>query len=536
LKKFTIHGKKNAKVEVFAKRNMLQKEAHSKRQSLEQIKETERLEKMALYQERMATLATRQNNYVKMDSEVRGTEARLKDIQTQKWQSLLAIVGFMQMCSLLHEKYKSVKTDYVHHLRREESLAVMDPGSSERGLPAFLGEYLLCMRFAEVARTQMKTEWRLPPKMRSIWHAAVRSETEDQLKAVKDIKYKRPKMNERSRSKERVRSKDEKKNMDAVRHLYVEFPSRPEMLAHQRNALFLQAILVSRFRLKRKRKASRNIVSCLAKWKKGGSFLVCMMNWIKHVKRIQRFWRWARQRWSDIRTTLDTEWMRLERNIFAMNAHPSPVLKDPQHRMTVVEAQSQNSKHNSSPRDKQPAASQAKPSHVDGEQGDQANDPIHKPCNRRGTRRQSYVNQDAARQAAAADERRRRFLTKELRDRRKQYLRAYAIWQMESYTYNKDVLEWREHRKVCAADGVRPFMDMPSMPPCPSCLPSEEELQEMVQRASGNKQPEVVVKKTRKQTSQLSESWYCEMDNDCTNQFSAEMANVLEPSLIHPPV
>jgi len=402
-----------------------------------------------------------------------------------------------------------------------------------------------------------------------------------------------------SQNKEHARSNDEKKSTQAVKHFYVEFPSLSEMLAHQRNALFLQSILVGKFKRVKRRKAAQNIVTCLSSWKKRAYFLVCTMNYIKKVKRIQRFWRWARRHWSEVRAEIEAEWAQLERNISAMNAQALPAVKENyrigtmssdmhhqnnsrqmhdlhhhhhskhsmndmyhphssrqsmtdthhshnsrlpvndmhhQHhsRLTVHGMHHQNNRLSASGQsmnlgDKQLVASQAKPPHAETEHlspGRGAHDSRH-------LQRHDSRNADRNyRRLSVSVNKRRIFLTQELRDRRRRYLERYAIWQLENYTYRRDVQEWREHRKACKASGIRPTMDVPSMP-APSCLPSEEEIYEMVQRAIGNKPPEVV-KVLKRQASQFSESWYNCDDSDVSNRLSAEVASVLAPSSIHP--
>jgi len=85
------------------------------------------------------------------------------------------------------------------------------------------------------------------------------------------------------------------------------------------------------------------------------------------------------------------------------------------------------------------------------------------------------------------DERRRKYLALELRKRRRKYLPVYEVFLVDMKLYWRDVHEWRAHRKDCKRRGVKPSMLMPEMPPCPSHLPSEEELLEMVKQGKANK-------------------------------------------------
>lgn len=85
-----------------------------------------------------------------------------------------------------------------------------------------------------------------------------------------------------------------------------------------------------------------------------------------------------------------------------------------------------------------------------------------------------------SRYANAHTDERRRFLLQELRRRRSKYLPVYEVWLGDMELYWRDVYAWRAHRQDCKNNGTKPFMELPEMPPCPSHLPSQEELLEMV--------------------------------------------------------
>lgn len=75
---------------------------------------------------------------------------------------------------------------------------------------------------------------------------------------------------------------------------------------------------------------------------------------------------------------------------------------------------------------------------------------------------------------------RQRFVEEELRYRRYVFLQIIAQWRQDFKQYQHEVLEWRSERRACKAMDAKPTLKLPEMPPYPSYLPKEDDIQEMV--------------------------------------------------------
>lgn len=276
----------------------------------------------------------------------------------------------------------------------------------------------------------------------------------------------------------------------------------------QRSTCTLQARLQAKFRRMRRRNAASKITHLLRCWSSGKP-LVGMIVFLTRVKRIQRFVRWAIRRMAEVRTRVEQEWLRLERCLFAEIAKANTSAPPP------ITAKIRS-----------PATSQ-----------ERFRTQPEKAFHRTTSARQSI----ASAVTKVNDQRRRRVLTEELRRRRSKYLIVYEVWLGDMQLYQRDVRDWRAHCQDCKAKGVKPVMDLPMMPPCPSHLPTEDELLEMIQnlKRRGSKQ---ALSKTRgaagarSSISVMQTSQHGEFGQDSEGSISlcGEVAGLLAPSASRP--
>jgi hypothetical protein len=498
-----------ARAEQFAKRDFQRDLVQAKRLEQEQVQIEQGVAKFERLEERLRELSRRQDMSLK--SKAQATPAgRHRVAQLQKWHTIMAAVGFLQMCQLLHDRYKSIKEDYTKYLRDNELQNLMDPRSDQRGLAALMGEHLLVMGFLDVARNNAKAEWKLRPKQRTEWTLLMG----------------------------RASSKEVAKRSETSRSYQVVIPTREEMLAVGRNACILQAMMVARIRRKKRSAAIVGIAHCLERWKRGAPMFVRMMAWSRNVKRLQRFWRRTRKRLAAVRAQIETEWIRIERDIISAEVLPA---------LPVVAAKDSSKDAKDPSKDgKDPSKDAKDPSHVkeakDPSHASHAKDQSHHGnshgSSSKASKRESHTEEAKSvkiKKHMLSDERRRMLLRQELRSRRKQYLPVYTEWLSEMDAYRHHYLEWRQDREVCRAKGIKHVMAKPHKPLQPSHIPSGEELHDIVRAALGLTRQ--IVGKQSSSTRMSMSSSFTRLeagDADSSVQLCREVSDIFAPSSSSP--
>jgi len=154
-------------------------------------------------------------------------------------------------------------------------------------------------------------------------------------------------------------------------------------------------------------------------------------------------------------------------------------------------------------------------------------------------------------------------LKAEMKRRRKKYLEFHRLWLGDMDRYRIYVQEWREYIQDCNSRGVRAERPMPSPPPKPSHLPSEEELIDIIRHAQktlnpppakkkqsqGNAPPPPAgrvgrmaaaaevdsIRKERKcKENEEEEVTYCAADAEGGHELCAEVSHMLAPTAAHP--
>jgi len=473
--------------------------ARARRLDEEQQKEVAALAKIHRYDERMADMAKKHEATAVAISD--GTAGPERAMQARKWQTAWVMLGFLQMSVKVVKRYNDVKGQYAEFLHKE-NMPSMDP-YGQRGLAVHAGEHMLAMKFVEVARkhilnesaqTLQLQEWRLPPKQRAPWCLTITSKSEA-LSALE--KAKKPAPSYQSAEK------------DSRKQIHVEIQDARDMAGLQRNALILQAMMVAKFRRRRRRKEAAGIAHALGRWHKG-AVLVRLLHHVACAKRIQRFWRWGMRHLAEVQTHVELDWKRLEKLI-----DPPPRVKTVvsfgQEAVAGAEGSQEEPKtHAGAIMSRALRRNKSVTAIVDEdpEATDHRRDRVlhHSSCLDGRKAGPSSVMRAAAMSVMREDQRRRDFLKLEMRKRRYKYLPVYEVWLGDMEFYWRDVHDWREHRKACESRCVKPSMELPEMPPCPSHLPTEEDLLEMVRQAPHKavnqaSQKLLARQATRKQTS-----------------------------------
>lgn len=210
-------------------------------------------------------------------------------------------------------------------------------------------------------------------------------------------------------------------------------PSIAETEDVVKKAIFLQVMVVSCFRHRQAKRRAQLVVHGLQKWRKG-IHLVLMKQFYKKVVRIQRFVRWSLKRIAAVRAQVELMWLQVEGKI-NQNGLQKKLLNKKQAKL--------------------------------------------------GGRRTSKAL--SGQSGLVAEPVRRAVLTQELRERRFKVVPAIDVWRDNMVTYWRDVREWRLRRdNPNASSSVTPrtlITSMPVMPACPTHLPTESELAELIQRA-----------------------------------------------------
>lgn len=272
----------------------------------------------------------------------------------------------------------------------------------------------------------------------------------------------------------------------------VEVPNPVEMARCQRNAALLQGILVGKVQVKRKRREAAKVVKCLGSWKPAGP-LVAMFAYLRAIKKIQGFMRRSLSHLAETRAKVEADWIRIEREI-APPPRSEPHAAEKRHEAGEGMDLRRHRNRGVTWDPNVPTGKPSQVAHVDGA-----------PKAHCTARRDSFVLTPAMAMQLAGnfmtreERHRRRILTSEMKKRRKKYVQEHRLWLGDMGRYWRDVHDWRMHRKDCISRGVKPVMDIPSPPPVPSHLPSEEEMIDIVRHAQMTLSPS-----SRKQKAQAS--------------------------------
>jgi len=458
LKRFTPEGRTRLRAEMVDARNRNMDAARDRRLRDEQSKESQALHKVAMYEERMAKLAQGDKSI-----EALRAAAPLRLQQKRHWQATLALIGFFQICAEVLFRFKTLREEYMAFLEKEDFFSA--DRMSTQDLAAVAGLQLLRRNLGEVARMKMKQEWRLPKQLKSVWCIKFEDEQSAPDKESDGI--------DSPESTVLVPQQDE------VVALRVEAPQSkvivcmpyPEETSRLlKNSAYLQAALMRRIRIIRARKQASIIAKSLGLWQKAKPF-VFMLEYARKTRQIQKFVRWSIRRLAEVRTRVESDWMRLEREVFVteLRARGGTALQG-------------------------------------GDPGTRRHANLHVTANHsllaaKKTRRGAIaLDQDVPLVHMVREERRQFTIRQELRRRRVKLLPQYEVWLTDMDLYWREVEEWRSHRQACKLQNVRSEMRMPLMPPCPSHIPSDEELTQVIQltwdEENNIKRPSEVVPET----------------------------------------
>jgi len=267
------------------------------------------------------------------------------------------------------------------------------------------------------------------------------------------------------------------KTHDKDKRIFVEVPDLDELKQLQQNAVILEAMLVAKFRRKKRRFQVQKLLHALQQWDPAiqrKKPIKTMMAYLRCIKQIQRFVRWALRHLREVRAGVEANWQRLE-------GHTEKARRA----ANAAGHQEADATHEASNRqravhfgDHSPAHGQHHPDNAAAHgEADQTLGQVT-----RSVRRLPSIKAEAKNTATVEERRRRVFLAQELRTRRKKYLPVYEVWLGDMQLYWRDVFEWRRwyRREDCLTDGTR--LMMPERPPRPSHLPSDEQLLELARQ------------------------------------------------------
>lgn len=250
----------------------------------------------------------------------------------------------------------------------------------------------------------------------------------------------------RSKVQEGWRLDDEQAALTKANEAFVEMPTPEASRNILKTSQFLQIWLVGRIKRNRRIKLSQTVAASLQKWKFGVP-LVMLRRYSAATVQVQHFVRWALKRLAAVRSKLEAKWVQLERDLISTEIQAGRGVPEQKSESRKSARRSSKQRITLALHSLEDRVSAALTSHVD---------------------RQSI-------------------LRKELRARRCAMLPAIDVWLMDLRTYRRDVNEWRS---LCHAQrllGLPPPVPPPPFPACPSHLPSEQELLQIICKTRGMK-------------------------------------------------
>jgi len=499
---FSQKGRRRMIAEMVQHREQKFSDVRARRQRDEYQHELAGRLKVREYEERMNQLTTKQGSAAVAHVETASGPQRA--LQARKWQGALVMIGFMQMCRQLITRFGEVRLTFLGSMS-QNSGGTQRPMRRKSSLAEYTVQHVLAFNFSVVAREHMYDEWRrsaAAQKCRPIWTCRLLPvyTSAEQEKSKADA------------------TKSQRLAEDNRKYVYVDVPHPEEMARLQRNSIYLEASLIAKFRRRRHVKEAGRILHSLQRWQRGKP-LVALMAHIRRIKRIQRFVRSALRCIAEVRANIEAQMMRLEHGLThavadgahqpAQQSHHWRMLRNAAHSSLPTATHNSNhaegdGAHDHTVEHHGRSLHRSKDAHTEGLRQVREHAESHDEAGLHGLRRGQSMHSVAGRrrvntedpmaptdvanhsrrylaaQANLNDERRRRFIRQELLKKRIKYVPVYEVWQGDMELYRRDVGSWRNHCKECRCAGVKPWIEMPEMPPCPSYIPTEEELVEWV--------------------------------------------------------
>lgn len=220
-----------------------------------------------------------------------------------------------------------------------------------------------------------------------------------------------------------------------------------------------------RLRMKFRAKRADCIFKCLGCWMLAGRIVLSFKHFHQKTRRIQKFWRKCRQgRLRHMRKTVEKRWLKIERAQLSRELSNDPGGQKEAERLKEAEKRLKDAK---------PAGGQGETRMGRGRSFTSA----------AGSGRPMLALGERIEIALLDETQRLRFIANEMRTRRYMLLKEIYAWEQKMDRYWEEVKEWREEKAAKAYLNLKSTLPYPLPPACPSHMPTEEEIADMVQRA-----------------------------------------------------